>query len=260
MSIVMKKIFTLMAAAALAFAAQAAELTVADGTDTNEYIPFCASYFNYPPYFGQVIYPASQLTQLEGKDITALKFYIANENGNVMNGGELSFFLGVVDVSEYSTISPFRIPESSLTLVGKLPMTPGEAEIVVNFDAPFAYEGGNLAVMVSVTQAGTISGTGSFYGVRTGVPSAVYGGNQFFTESFYPKTTFTYEQYVEPEFIRGDVNGDKDVTISDVTALIDLLLGGGTIDNPAADCNQSGDVTISDVTALIDFLLGGAWN
>ena len=36
----MKKIFTLMAAAVLAFAAQAAELTVADGTDTNEYIPY----------------------------------------------------------------------------------------------------------------------------------------------------------------------------------------------------------------------------
>ena len=101
--------------------------------------PIRASYFNYPPYFGQVIYPASQLTQLEGKDITALKFYIANENGNVMNGGELSFFLGVVDVSEYSTISPFRIPESSLTLVGKLPMTPGEAEIVVGTEHDTAF-------------------------------------------------------------------------------------------------------------------------
>ena len=58
---------------------------------------------------------------------------------------------------------------------------------------------------------------------------------------------------------RGDVNGDGNVTISDVTALIDLLLGGGTINNPAADCNNDTNVTISDVTALIDFLLGGSW-
>ena len=58
---------------------------------------------------------------------------------------------------------------------------------------------------------------------------------------------------------RGDVNGDGNVTISDVTALIDLLLGGGTINNPAADCNGDSNVTISDVTALIDFLLGGTW-
>jgi hypothetical protein len=69
-SIKMKKIFTLMAVAAIALAAQAAQLTVADGTDTNQYIPFRAAYFNYPPYFGQVIYPAGQLTQLEGKNIT----------------------------------------------------------------------------------------------------------------------------------------------------------------------------------------------
>ena len=194
----MKKIFTLMAVAAIALAAQAAQLTVADGTDTNQYIPFRAAYFNYPPYFGQVIYPAGQLTQLEGKNITGLTFYIANEGGSVMNGGELSFFLGVVDVSEYSTVSPFRIPESNLTLVGTLPMTQGESQIAVNFDTPFAYAGGNLALMVKVTQAGTVSGTGSFYGMKTSVPSAVYGGNQYFTEQFYPKTTFTYDDASAP--------------------------------------------------------------
>ena len=58
---------------------------------------------------------------------------------------------------------------------------------------------------------------------------------------------------------RGDVNGDGNVDINDVTALIDLLLGGGTISNTAADCNQDGSVNISDVTALIDRLLIGAW-
>ncbi len=190
----MKKLFILITVAALSLVARATELTVADGTDTNQYIPFRAANFNYPPYFGQVIYPANQLTELVGKDITALTFYIANEGGNVMNGGELSFRLGVVDVSEFSTISPFRIPESDLTLVGAMPMTPGENKIVVNLDTPFAYEGGNLALMVSVTQAGTVSGTGYFYGVNTNVPRSVYGGNQYFGELFYPKTTFTYEE------------------------------------------------------------------
>ena len=59
--------------------------------------------------------------------------------------------------------------------------------------------------------------------------------------------------------LRGDVNGDGSVNISDVTALIDLLLGGGTISNPAADCNQDSSVNISDVTSLIDYLLSGSW-
>ena len=55
------------------------------------------------------------------------------------------------------------------------------------------------------------------------------------------------------------MNGDGSVNISDVTALIDLLLGGGTISNPAADCNQDSSINISDVTALIDYLLSGHW-
>ena len=64
----------------------------------------------------------------------------------------------------------------------------------------------------------------------------------------------------EISVLRGDVNGDGSVNISDVTTLIDLLLGGGTISNPAADCNQDSSVNISDVTALIDYLLSGTWN
>ena len=68
-----------------------------------------------------------------------------------------------------------------------------------------------------------------------------------------------WEPYVGSSFQRGDVNGDGSVNISDVTALIDLLLGGGTISDPAADCNQDNGINISDVTALIDYLLAGNW-
>ena len=58
---------------------------------------------------------------------------------------------------------------------------------------------------------------------------------------------------------RGDVDGDGNVNIADVTALIDMLLSGNTAGNAAADCNQDGGVNIADVTALIDFLLSGHW-
>ena len=59
-------------------------------------------------------------------------------------------------------------------------------------------------------------------------------------------------------FELGDVNGDGNVTIADVTNLIDYLLGNGNvvIDERAADFNGSGDVTIADVVCLIDYLLG----
>jgi hypothetical protein len=54
----------------------------------------------------------------------------------------------------------------------------------------------------------------------------------------------------------GDVDGDGVVNIADVTALIDILLSGGTV--PAnADVDDDGVVNIADVTALIDMLLSG---
>ena len=71
--------------------------------------------------------------------------------------------------------------------------------------------------------------------------------------------TDTYLPYLDNDIMIGDVNNDGNVTIGDVTALIDYLLGGDatSIDIEAADVNQDSNVTIGDVTALIDVLLGG---
>ena len=61
--------------------------------------------------------------------------------------------------------------------------------------------------------------------------------------------------------LRGDVDADGNVSIADVTALVDYLLSRneGGIDTRAADCDQDGIVNISDVTSLIDYLLSGQW-
>lgn len=55
---------------------------------------------------------------------------------------------------------------------------------------------------------------------------------------------------------QGDTNGDNEVSISDVTYLIDLLLTGTGDSLAEADVNRDGIVNISDVTCLIDILLG----
>ena len=61
-----------------------------------------------------------------------------------------------------------------------------------------------------------------------------------------------------PVYQLGDVNHDGEVTIKDVTALIDYLLGTNTdICTDCADVSGDGEVTIKDVTALIDMLLSG---
>ena len=62
-------------------------------------------------------------------------------------------------------------------------------------------------------------------------------------------------------FKRGDVNGDNNVSITDVTALINYLLSGDAtgVNLQAANCNQDSGISITDVTALVNFLLSGSW-
>ena len=52
----------------------------------------------------------------------------------------------------------------------------------------------------------------------------------------------------------GDVNGDGELSIADVTSLIDILLSDGS-SSFVADVNGDGEVSIADVTTLIDILL-----
>ena len=61
--------------------------------------------------------------------------------------------------------------------------------------------------------------------------------------------------------VAGDVDGDGQVGISDVTALIDYLLIGSVSSesDPTVDIDGDGKIGISDVTALIDYLLSGTW-
>ena len=53
----------------------------------------------------------------------------------------------------------------------------------------------------------------------------------------------------------GDVNSDGEVNISDVNALIDMILSEDSY--AAGDVNGDGEINISDVNALIDIILGG---
>ena len=54
----------------------------------------------------------------------------------------------------------------------------------------------------------------------------------------------------------GDVSGDGNVNVSDVSALINMILGIVDTDEASADVNGDGKVNVSDVTALINIILG----
>ena len=70
------------------------------------------------------------------------------------------------------------------------------------------------------------------------------------------------------EYLRGDVDQNGNVGISDVSCLIDYLLSGAWEDGSVApldepyqrgDVDRDGSVGINDVACLIDYLLSGTW-
>ncbi len=79
--------------------------------------------------------------------------------------------------------------------------------------------------------------------------------------------TFSIAEYQEPVmpdpfgFEVGDVNADGEITVADVSALINILLGGfANYDTrQRADVDYDLETSIGDVTTLIAYLLGGSF-
>lgn len=57
----------------------------------------------------------------------------------------------------------------------------------------------------------------------------------------------------QPQPVPGDVNGDGEVNISDISGIIDMMLSGKATD--AGDVNGDGEINISDINAVIDIIL-----
>ena len=70
-----------------------------------------------------------------------------------------------------------------------------------------------------------------------------------------PTVTLKFVKGGAPEPLKGDVNGDGEVNISDVNAMIDFILSSS--EDPIADVNGDGEINISDVNEVISIILGG---
>ncbi|MDO4510988.1 MAG: phosphodiester glycosidase family protein [Bacteroidales bacterium] len=80
--------------------------------------------------------------------------------------------------------------------------------------------------------------------------TATAGAQTIHIKQFYAH----YPKQAAP--VKGDVNGDGEVNVSDVTALINRILGTASYPDAVCDINADGQVNVSDVTALINMILG----
>ena len=61
---------------------------------------------------------------------------------------------------------------------------------------------------------------------------------------------------IHDDLREGDVNCDSKVNVSDVTMLVNMILGLCPVSLPCADINRDGKINVSDVTALVNIILG----
>ena len=178
-------------------------LTVADGTETNSWVPFYGFYLDAAQHT-QIIYPESMLTDMEGFAISQMEFYLSS---NPSYSSNITIKLGITTAGSFSSTNFDNTTPLTEVYTGSIVIA--NNTMTVEFDSPFEYNGGNLLFDLTNTNGNYTSA--SFYGDV--VPSAsvnVYGSFSASLYDFIPKTTFTYSI---PPLCTKPMN----VTVTDVT-------------------------------------------
>ena len=96
---------------------------------------------------------------------------------------------------------------------------------------------------------GKLMSDGTTYYARCKTSYVDFDGKNH-TTAYGPVITFVYQEKTD---VSGDVNGDGVVNISDVNAIIDMILRGAY--HATGDVNGDGTVNIGDINAIINIIL-----
>ena len=207
-----------------------ADLTVYDGTATNQYIPMYGYYFDDFTK-SECIIPATVLTAMNGGTISSITFYpssVATTNSTWNSTSQTVFLKEVSSTTlggSYSGTTGATIVKQAL-----LDMPTAGTAYTITFDTPYTYNGGNLLIGVYNTDDGSYNKV-EWYGtsnLTSGV--SAYGSNAnslnsvgYNAQAFLPKTTFTYMPAVAS-------NDPVEITASANPANAGTVTGAGTYD------------------------------
>lgn len=186
-------------------APEGGELTVAESTSTS-----AANLSSIAPIYGanynktgwvQMLYPASLLSDLNGKQITKVTF--RHNGAPYFSGGAVEVKIGETVNSDLSS----SVAESTLKAVATVSPIGNAFDnsyyLTFEFTTPYVYNGGNLVIQTKVTTTGT-NDRSKFYGkstsqlglgnITTLATSYSASTGSGYSTSFLPQATFTYEK------------------------------------------------------------------
>ncbi|MBR6049100.1 MAG: choice-of-anchor J domain-containing protein [Bacteroidales bacterium] len=182
---------TLMLAALMLvpFASQAQTLTVCDGTVNSEYVPF-DGYNADAAQHNQMLYPATDLTAMNGQAIMQMVFYIDQSASNGSNTAASRLGTWTVSLGETTATTLSSLDNTTtLTQVYQGYFDCSTGTLTLEFDQAYLYNGGNL--LVDLNHAAASWNRWYFLGVTT-TADASYNGYDEESYTFLPKCTFTY--------------------------------------------------------------------
>lgn len=191
------------------------ELTVNNGTDNLEYVPFYGYYAdNADRGNSQFIIPATQLSSINGETIKTLKFYTnAAVAWSAAGAPTVKIFIKEVDYTEFTSKS--FVDWATLTEVYEGTVNITDQQYNITLDTPFTYGGSNL--LIGFQEQGTAGYAHTYwYGTNTTTNCAVQnqsGSTSYNYSQFLPKTTFGYETLTGP---RLEVSTDA-IDFGDIT-------------------------------------------
>ena len=169
------------------------DVTVADGTVTNNYVPvyglYCDDYQK-----AHFVYPAELLDEMtSGSQISQMVFYLQNVPNAAWTG---LFNIYLTEVNDASISAFADVSTMQQVYTGTLDATSGT--MTVEFVSNYTYNGGNLLIAFEEYQNGNYKAAG-FYGITsTGSSVSGYNGSSLASvtsatqRNFLPKVTFSY--------------------------------------------------------------------
>ena len=163
-------------------------LLVADGTSTSSYVPFYGLWADEDQH-EQIIYSSSLLGDMIGNSISSVTFF-ASSTSTALSSGSFVISLGTTTETSFSS-SYLPTTDFEEVYSGQLSYT--GTQLIIEFETPFTYSGGNLVIDIAFTSVGDYNSCDWFGENQSDNVSAyAYGGDSPTTSSFLPKTEFAY--------------------------------------------------------------------
>lgn len=165
-------------------------VVLANGTTTSNYIPFYGLYLDDYNH-SQSIYPASMLTELVGKRISSLKYFLSS--GGTDDEDEYSAIHVRVGVTNATTVPNGFLTDPKVEVFHDVVTASTTDGMTITFNQPVLYTGGNIFIEFESPDENMDYESMAFYGMTatTGSSRYQYASNSEVSSTFLPKVQVT---------------------------------------------------------------------